>query len=109
MARLPGCLEHHMDVHLAGMDRLLVSHIHLGYKILTAILQKRISDALDKHLQRTQYGFRKAKGTAQAIHYVRRIIEKGEKTRTKRSEKSHVLSCRETPYVKDCHQLLQRL
>ena len=53
------------------------------YKILTAILQKRISSVLDKHLQKTQYGFRAKSGTAQAIHHIRRVIEKAGSTRTR--------------------------
>ena len=52
-----------------------ISLLNTNYKILTAILQKRISESLDAHLQSTQYGFRKKRGTAQAIHYIRRIME----------------------------------
>ena len=59
-----------------------ISLLNSIYKILTAILQKRISTVLEKYLQRTQYGFRQKRGTAQAIHYIRRVIEKGESTRT---------------------------
>ena len=60
-----------------------ISLLNTNYKLLAAIIQKRIADSLDKHLQRTQYGFRQQKGTTQATHYVRRIVEKGEMTRTK--------------------------
>lgn len=60
-----------------------ISLLNTNYKLYTAILQKRISEAIDKHLQETQYGFRQKRGTAQAIHYIRRIMEKGEKTETK--------------------------
>ena len=35
---------------------------------------------MDKHLQKTQYGFRRNRGTADAIQLVRRIAEYGEKT-----------------------------
>ena len=35
---------------------------------------------MDKHLQKTQYGFRRRRGTADAIQLVRRIAEYGEKT-----------------------------
>ena len=45
--------------------------------------KKRLSTVLDKHLQTTQYGFRQKRSTQQALHYVRRIFEKGEKTNTK--------------------------
>ena len=60
-----------------------ISLLNTNYKILTAIIQKRLADCLDKHIQETQYGFQRKRGTAQAIHSVRRIIEKGERTRTK--------------------------
>ena len=59
-----------------------ISLLNTNYKILTAILQKRLADVLDKHLQSTQYGFRRKRGTAQALHYVRRIMEKRNKKRT---------------------------
>ena len=36
-----------------------ISLLNSNYKLLTALLQKRISDGLDPHLQRTQYCFRK--------------------------------------------------
>ena len=51
------------------------------YKILAAIIQRRIAQTLDKHLQNTQYGFRKDRSTADAIHLIRRVIEYGESTR----------------------------
>ena len=60
-----------------------ISLLNTHYKLFTAIIQARIAEALDEHLQSTQYGFRKKKGTAQAIHYIRRIIEKGESTQAK--------------------------
>ena len=60
-----------------------ISLLNTNYKLLTVILQKRLSQVLDQHLQTTQYGFRQKRSTIQALHYVRRIIEKGEKTNTK--------------------------
>ena len=39
-----------------------------------------LSNTLDKHLQSTQYGFRKDKSTADAIHLIRRISEYGHQT-----------------------------
>ena len=54
----------------------LISLLNTNYKIYTAILQTRISDVLDQYLQPTQYGFRANKSTTNAIHYIRRIIEK---------------------------------
>ena len=53
------------------------------YKIFASILQKRISDKLDRHLQKTQYGFRKKRGTSDAVHYIRRVVDRGERTRMK--------------------------
>ena len=46
-------------------------------------MQKRLSDGLDEHLQATRYGFRRKRGIAEALHYVRRAVGKGERTRTK--------------------------
>ena len=60
-----------------------ISLLNTNYNISAAILQKRLSTVLDKHLQTTQYGFRQKRSTQQALHYVQRIIEKGEKTNTK--------------------------
>ena len=60
-----------------------ISLLNTTYKIYTTILQQRLAKALDKHLQPTQYGFRAKKSTANAVHYVRRVMEKGEKTNTK--------------------------
>lgn len=42
----------------------------------------RLTKTFDKHLQKTQYGFRKKRGTADAIHYVRRMVDKGAKSNT---------------------------
>ena len=44
-------------------------------------MQRRISKVLDPQLQDTQYGFRANRGTAEALHCVRRAIEVGEITR----------------------------
>ncbi len=45
------------------------------YKILASLIQVRIAKVLDKHIQGTQYGFRKKKSTAEAILLVRRLTE----------------------------------
>jgi len=50
---------------------------------VAAILQRRISRTLDRHLQKTQYGFRKDRSTPDAIHLIRRVIEYGESTNNK--------------------------
>ena len=55
-----------------------ISLLNSLYKIFACIIQKRVSDGIDVHMQRTEYGFRKAKSTQQAIHIVRRILEAGE-------------------------------
>ena len=60
-----------------------ISLLNTMYKIIAGVIQNRLAGKLDKHLQRTQYGFRKQKGTADAIHCIRRIIDKGESTGTK--------------------------
>ena len=57
-----------------------ISLLNTLYKLFAAILQRRISKTLDKHLQTTQFGFRKDKSTADAIHLIRRVIEYGEST-----------------------------
>ena len=54
-----------------------ISLLNSVYKIYTTILQQRLAKVLDKHLQKTQYGFRKRKSIANAVHYVRRVMEKG--------------------------------
>ncbi len=57
-----------------------ISLLNTIYNIFAAILQRRIASRLDKHLQKTLYGFKRKRGTADAIHLVRRIAEYGEKT-----------------------------
>ena len=57
-----------------------ISFFNTPYKIFAATLQRRISNTLDRHLQKTQYGFRKDRSTADAIHLIRRVIEYGEST-----------------------------
>ena len=60
-----------------------ISLLNSIYKIYTAIIQRRLAEKLDKHLQKTQYGFRKDKSTADAIHLIRRISEQGHQTNNK--------------------------
>ncbi len=57
-----------------------ISLLNTLYKLFAAILQRRIAAKLDKHLQKTQFGFRRNKGTADAVYLVRRVAEYGEKT-----------------------------
>ncbi len=58
-----------------------ISLLNTLYKLFAAILQRRIAAKLDKHLQKTQFGFRRNKGTADAVHLVRRVAEYGEKNK----------------------------
>ena len=58
-----------------------ISLLNSLYKLYTSILQKRLSKVLDPYLQQTQYGFRRRRSTANAVHYVRRVMEKGDKNR----------------------------
>ena len=50
------------------------------YKIFAFIVQKRLAAQLDPFLQKTQFGFRKDRSTADAIHCIRRAAEHGEQT-----------------------------
>ena len=45
-----------------------ISLLNSIYKLYTALIQKRLADKLDQHLQITQFGFRKKRGTADALH-----------------------------------------
>ena len=54
-----------------------ISVTNAMYKFFTAILQKRIANEIDPKLQKTQYGFRKGKSTAHAIHIIRRLMDIG--------------------------------
>ena len=56
-----------------------ISLLNSTYKIIAAMLQRRIAEKINGRLQQTQYGFRKKKSTAQAIHIIRRLIEAGER------------------------------
>ncbi len=49
------------------------------YKLFAAILQRSIAARLDKQLQNTQFGFRRNKGTADAVYLVRGVAECGGK------------------------------
>ena len=60
-----------------------ISLLNSVYKILAAIIQKRLESKLDDKLQRTQFGFRRKRSTADAILCIRRIIDKGEMTQSK--------------------------
>merc|ERR1711924_293644 len=52
-----------------------ISLLNSTYKIIAALIRKRLSDTIDPFLQKTQYGFREKKSTAQAIHIIRGIMD----------------------------------
>ena len=52
-------------------------------RLFAAIVQDRLATGIDKHMHGTQYGFRKARSTQQAIHIIRRILEAGESSTNK--------------------------
>ena len=60
-----------------------ISLLNTIYKILAVIIKTRLERGMETHLQKTQYGFRKHRGTAEAIHCIRRIIEQAEQTGSK--------------------------
>jgi len=60
-----------------------ISLLNTIYKLFAAVVKRRLESKLDKYLQDTQFGFRKHRGTADALQCVRRIIDKGEMTGSK--------------------------
>ena len=46
-------------------------------------IQRRIEEGIEQHLQTTQYGFRKNRGTQEALYNIRRVITSGESSKTK--------------------------
>ena len=50
-----------------------ISLLNSLYKLFARIIHKRISQTLDKHLQKTQYGFWKDRSTADALAIVRKL------------------------------------
>ena len=57
-----------------------ISLLNYSYKLLADITQTRIQEGLENELQKTQYGFRKNKSTIQAIHCIRRLMDRAERT-----------------------------
>ena len=47
------------------------------------MIKVRIEEGLDKFLQKTQYGFRSKRGTAQALAIIRRILDQAEMSKDK--------------------------
>ena len=49
-----------------------ISFLNTFFKITATAIQMRLSSKVDKHIQRTQYGFRASRSTAQALYLARR-------------------------------------
>ena len=49
--------------------------LNIGYKLLASMIQRRLSDAVDHRIDPAQFGFRKARSTAQPVHIHRRVQE----------------------------------
>ena len=58
-----------------------ISLLNTLHKVFATLLKSREAERSDEHLQKTQFGFRKDKGTADAIHLIKRVIEYGESTK----------------------------
>ena len=59
-----------------------ISLLNSIYKIFASILQSRISQTLDPYLHKLQFGFRKERSTAQALHIIRRDMATAASTQT---------------------------
>ena len=55
-----------------------ISLLNSIYKLYAGMIQIRLADGIDGHLQQTQYGFRKARSTSTPLACVRRLLEKAE-------------------------------
>ena len=60
-----------------------ISLLNSLYKIFASIIQNRIASVLDFSLTTTQFGFRKSRGTSDAMHLIRRVIDRGAATNKK--------------------------
>ena len=65
----PECLENYRPISL----------LQATYKILAALIKERIDAGIDQYVHKTQYGFRKAKSTAQALFIARRLMDLSER------------------------------
>ena len=52
------------------------------YKIIASLIKERIDAGLDEFMHKTQYGFRRARSTAQAIFLARRLMDMSERQGT---------------------------
>ena len=53
----------------------LISLLNALYKLYAKIIRNRLPIVIDDFITKTQYGFRKSRSTAQAIHVIRRIAD----------------------------------
>ena len=60
-----------------------ISLFNTLYKILAAAIPIRIEQGIEQEPQKTQYGFRKLRGTQEALYNIRRVITAGESSQTK--------------------------
>ena len=52
-----------------------ISLLDTCYKLYARVLQRRIADAVDDSIRKTQYGFRKGRSTVNALFILRRLLE----------------------------------
>ena len=64
-------------------EKTVNTNLNTIYKLFAIIIQERLADKLDGFLQKMQYGFRRKRGTADALEYIRRMVDKGEMTQSK--------------------------
>ena len=50
--------------------------LNLAYKIVTAIVNDRLTQHTETIIRQYQYGFRKSKATTDAVHILKQIKEK---------------------------------
>ena len=56
-----------------------ISLLNTIYKLQARVLKDKIEDGIEQELQPTQYAFRKKRSTLQAIHCIRRLMDKAER------------------------------
>ena len=52
-----------------------IARLSFSYKVFANMIQIRLRNGVDDHLDRQQYGFRKAKSTSQPLSICRRVLE----------------------------------
>ena len=56
-----------------------ISLLNTCYKIIAAVMQRRLAKALDKYIMKTQFGFRSKRSTIDALFIARRLQEHAER------------------------------